>query len=286
MNLVAGRTPGGAVWSSPQNMFDAHPDQIAMIRNHCRLLKTRAKAFLMLGKMLHPYELAVPQAAVALSVRRGGKWLKEDVPTPAILTSSWQSPDGRVGHLFVNTAETFQPLKVDLDTRNAPAEASYDAVVWRSTEDDTFRPLWHSRRLPASFSAELKPGEVLFVELRGSGQAKPSGFDRRTDCLIRPTALKAVFLSGTSDSCDEGEHHVLPNGRLSMDGSLALGRFPCSGRGAGQGCAGAEALDCDGFLALRLVLGPSPGVARRALCGDDPPSAAVDEGAPPLRLAA
>ena len=62
MNLVAGRTPGVAIWSSHQSMFEAHPDQIAMIRNHCRLLKTRAKEFLMLGTMLHPYELAVPQA--------------------------------------------------------------------------------------------------------------------------------------------------------------------------------------------------------------------------------
>ena len=92
MNLVAGRTPGGSIWSSHQNMFDAHPDQIAMIRNHCRLLKTRAKDFLMLGTMLHPYELAVPQVAIGIPVQRDGKWVREDVPTPAILTSSWQSP--------------------------------------------------------------------------------------------------------------------------------------------------------------------------------------------------
>jgi hypothetical protein len=42
MNLDAGRTPGGAIWSGHQNMFDAHADQITMIRNHCRLFKTRA----------------------------------------------------------------------------------------------------------------------------------------------------------------------------------------------------------------------------------------------------
>ena len=83
MNLVTGRTPGGAVWSSPQNMLDAHPDQIAMIRNHCRLLKTRAKDFLMLGKMLHPYELTVPRVEVTTAVRRGDKWTREPVPTPA-----------------------------------------------------------------------------------------------------------------------------------------------------------------------------------------------------------
>ncbi len=169
LNLVAGRTPGGAVWSSPQSMFDAHPDQIAMIRNHCRLLKTPAADFLMLGKMLHPYELTVPRADVAISVNRGAEWVKESVPTPAILTSSWQLPDGRIGHLFVNIAETPQPLDVNLDTRNAPAGSSYDAQVWRSTEDKAFQPLWRGRCLPVSYTVELKPGEVVFVELRSIG---------------------------------------------------------------------------------------------------------------------
>jgi hypothetical protein len=93
------------------------------------------------------------------------------VPTPAILTSSWQSPDERIGHLFVNVAETPQPLNVDLDARNTPAATSYDGQVWRSTDNDGFRPLWHGQRLPKSLSTELKPGEVVFVELCG-GAAK------------------------------------------------------------------------------------------------------------------
>ncbi len=167
MNLVAGRTPGGAIWSARQNMFDAHPDQIAMIRNHCRLLKTRAKDFLMLGTMLHPCELAVPQVAVGIPVQRDGKWVREDVPTPAILTSSWQSPDGRIGHLLVNIAETRQTMKVNLDTRNAPAASSYDAQIYRSTHGDTFRPLWQNQHVPQEFTAELEPLEVVFIELSG-----------------------------------------------------------------------------------------------------------------------
>ncbi len=169
MNLVAGRTPGGAIWSSHQNMFDAHPDQIAMIRNHCRLLKTRAKDFLMLGTMLHPYELAVPQVAIGIPVQKDGRWVHEDVPTPAILTSSWQSPDGRVGHLFLNIAETRQPLKVNLDASNAPARPSYDAQIYRSTQGETFRPLWQNQHVPHEFAAELEPLEVVFVDLDATG---------------------------------------------------------------------------------------------------------------------
>ncbi|NLY00374.1 MAG: hypothetical protein GXY83_30125 [Rhodopirellula sp.] len=166
MNLVAGRTPGGSIWSAHQNMFDAHPDQIAMIRNHSRLLKTRAKDFLMLGKMLHPYVLAVPAVNIRISVQKGGKWTQEDLPTPAILTSSWQSADGRIGHLFVNIAETRQPLTVNLDTRNAPAAESYAAQVYRSTEGEAFRQVWQSQAIPKEYAIELNPLEVVFVELR------------------------------------------------------------------------------------------------------------------------
>ncbi len=43
MNLVTGRTPGAAIWSSTASASAAHPDQIAVIRNHCQLLKTRAR---------------------------------------------------------------------------------------------------------------------------------------------------------------------------------------------------------------------------------------------------
>ncbi|MFZ2644423.1 MAG: DUF6259 domain-containing protein [Verrucomicrobiia bacterium] len=168
MNLVAGRTPGGSIWSSHQNMFDAHPDQIAMIRNHSRLLKTRAKEFLMLGRMLHPFELDTPKVAIGIPTQRNGKWVREDLPTPAILTSSWQSSDGRIGHLFVNIAETRQPLKVNLDTRNAPAANLYNAEIHRSTAGESFRPLWQDVKVPKEFAAELEPMETVFVELRGS----------------------------------------------------------------------------------------------------------------------
>jgi hypothetical protein len=146
-----------------------------MLRNHCRLLKTGAKDFLILGKMLHPYELAVPHVAIGVPVERDGKWVREDVPTPAILTSSWQAPCGRIGHLFVNIAETRQPLTVNLDSRNTPAANAYDARLYRSTEDQAFRPLWKNQHAPHVFTAELEPLEVVFVELSSTLLQKESG---------------------------------------------------------------------------------------------------------------
>ncbi|MEI8289272.1 MAG: DUF6259 domain-containing protein [Verrucomicrobiota bacterium] len=170
INLVTGRTPGGSIWSSQQSMYDAHPDQIAMIRNHSRLLKTRAKDCLMLGRMLHPVELKMPTLTIAAPAQRGGKWAQETMTTPAVLTSSWLSPSGRIGHLFVNIAESPQPVEVNLDTRNTSAARSYDAEIYRSTTGEIFKPLWQNEKLPKKFSTKLEPGEAVFVELHKSGQ--------------------------------------------------------------------------------------------------------------------
>lgn len=166
MNLVTGRTPGGAIWSSPQSMFEAHPDQIAVLRSHCRLLKTRAKDFLLLGQMLHPLELDVPQLTIQAPVDRPGQQ-KSEVLTPAVLTSSWLSPAGRIGHVFVNISESPQTVKVLLDARNAPAAAPCDAAIYRGSQDESFRPLWRAARLPQPFTTAVAPLEVVFVEIGG-----------------------------------------------------------------------------------------------------------------------
>lgn len=146
-------------------MSEAHPDQIAILRNHSRLLKTRAKEFLMLGRMLHPLKLDVPTLTIAAPLDKHSKD-KGEVPTPAILTSSWQSPDGRIGHLFVNISETKQPLNVRLDTRNVPARGTYDVELYESKDRSSFQPLWQGVQLPKEFARELAPMEVVFLELR------------------------------------------------------------------------------------------------------------------------
>lgn len=162
INLVTGRTPGIAVWSSPQNVAQAHADQITMIRNHCRLLRTPARDFLMLGRMLHPLEFDVPK--VSTEAIRGKS--RRTIEDPAVMTSSWQSPDGRIGHLFVNFTDTRQALRVVLDTRNLPTWAAADIQVYRSTGSGEFRSLGTSLRLPHELADELAPMECLFVELR------------------------------------------------------------------------------------------------------------------------
>ncbi len=124
----------------------------------------------MLGRMLHPYELAVPDLGLTVAVRRGPKWTSQPLPTPAVLTSSWQSPAGRIGHLFVNVSEKPRPLAISLDTRNLPAAGTYDVEVYRSTAGPALQPLWQKVKLPREYRTDLAPLETVFVELSASGR--------------------------------------------------------------------------------------------------------------------
>lgn len=183
VNLVTGRTPGAAVWSSRQDALDAHPDQITMLRNHSRLLKTRAKDYLMLGKMLHPLKLEVPKLRYTLHVDR----TEDAFEGPAVLTSSWQSVDGRVGHLLVNVSEAPQSLAFSLDSRNGPPFGRARVELFRSSRDGGFQPLWDDTPLPRQWAIELAPLEAVFVEIRpplasGSGD-RPFQGDRKRSSL-------------------------------------------------------------------------------------------------------
>ena len=164
VNMVTGRTPGNSVWSSHQNTLAAHGDQIAMIRNHCRLLNNGGQKYLMLGRMLHPYELNVPKATYKL----WGRGKPQEFDEPVVLTSSWQSPDGAIGHLLVNVGRSKQAVSLDLDARNASMPGRCDLDLWTSQGDAKFAPLARGATLPHKWDRDLAPGEVVFVEIRST----------------------------------------------------------------------------------------------------------------------
>lgn len=166
VNLVTGKTPGISVWSNPQQLFDSHPAPLTMVRNHCRLLKTRAVRFLMLGRMLHPYELDVPSQVYRVWTNSGGKGHTEDFSEASVLTSSWLDPDGNVGHIFVNPGEEARTVSLQLDTRNAPESPVANVEIWRSTADGDFQPLWQQAQLPKPLELELAPLEVVCIEIQ------------------------------------------------------------------------------------------------------------------------
>jgi hypothetical protein len=159
VNLVTGKTPAVSVWNNQKAMAKAHPDQIRMLRNHQGLLATEAKQYLMLGRMLHP--LAFAAETVSLKIGKS--------PTPfieqAVMTSSWQSPDGNVGHCFVNITDKPQRVSLSLDARGAAAWPKADIDLIRA--DPTTRdPLTRGAKLPHAYALELAPLEAAFIVLR------------------------------------------------------------------------------------------------------------------------
>ena len=166
VNFVTGKTPAVSVWSNQAAMAEADADQIQMLRNHASLLQTEAGRFLMLGRMLHSLPLEAPPLTLQFSVRREGKWRTEPFHDRAVLTSSWQSPEGLVGHLLVNVTNARQPLRFPLDTRNAPGWSKTDADLHRAAEPGAPTALFRGVSLPQECKLELEPLAAAFIVLR------------------------------------------------------------------------------------------------------------------------
>ena len=165
VNLVTGKTPAVSVWSNQQAMAEAHADQLKMLRNHMSLLKTEARRFLILGRMLHPLEFDVPTVTLQLGVAGPAGWRLEPFNERAVLTSSWQSPEGRVGYCFVNITDQKQALQVVLDARGAAGWHMADIDCYRG-ESAERQSLYRNAALPQPQALALEPLEAVFVVLR------------------------------------------------------------------------------------------------------------------------
>ena len=158
INLVTGKTPAASVWMFQSTMAAAHSDQIKMLRNHSHLMKTEAGRFLMLGRMLHSLELDVPSVVFQIK--------NKPFEDRAVLTSSWQSPEGNVGHCLVNITDANQPVQLQLDTRNAPGWAKADVDLYRADKPDEREHVLRNVFLPCEYALELSPLEAVFFVIR------------------------------------------------------------------------------------------------------------------------
>lgn len=161
INLVTGKMP---TVGTQMDMAKAHPDQLKVVRNHMHLLQTEVQQFLMLGKMLHSLDINVP----SITFKMGGKWHPNPVTERVVLTSSWQSHAGNVGHCLVNVTDEKQTVDLQLDTRNAPGWSSADIDLYRADKPDTCEHLLKGVSLPQRYVLELEPLEAMFFVIRPS----------------------------------------------------------------------------------------------------------------------
>ena len=168
VNLVSGKTPAVSVWSNQKAMAEAQADQIEMLANHVSLLQTEAQRFLILGRMLHPLVFDAPEITLKIPAKRNGAWKTEPFVERAVLTSSWQSPEGIVGHCFVNITTQKVSVAAAFDARAAVDWGAADADLYRADGAGTpvRQPLFRGAALPHRCGLEIAPLEAAFVVMR------------------------------------------------------------------------------------------------------------------------
>jgi hypothetical protein len=166
VNLITGRTPGISVWGSQSVVENCDPDPLTIVREHTHLLQRGGKDFLMLGKMLHPLVLKVPDYTYKISVQDSKGWHQEPFTEQAVLTSSWESADGRIAHVFVNPTPEAQALVVNLPT-DLPRRGSASTVqLYSSADGEQFGDVPFTKGQPYRLERQIAPLEVLCVVLR------------------------------------------------------------------------------------------------------------------------
>ena len=94
-----------------------HPSGYGPWRNLTQAQRTYARNYVVFGQMLRPAELKTPKVKVDVLLPEGKE--VPDPPTvdvPVVITSTWRSPEGKTGYLFVNW--TGEPQSVEMGLRN------------------------------------------------------------------------------------------------------------------------------------------------------------------------
>ena len=169
VNLVTGKTPAAAIWSSHQSMTEIDADQIRMLRNHMTLLKTEVRDFLILGRMLHPLEITVPSITFTIPAKRATGWKNEPFVEPAVLTSAWQAPDGKIGYVFVNISAEQQHIVIHLDARamTMGTPVNIDAYCGEST---TPQQVYRKIVLPQAHTLRLNPLDAVVLVVKPANE--------------------------------------------------------------------------------------------------------------------
>lgn len=98
MNLVCGKAPGVAVWTSPWDPARTHPFQTRLLRAHMALWSGPARDFLVFGRRIASAAPAVPPVELTL-VERDGR-THRTISAPSVLHGTWRAPDGRTGTVY------------------------------------------------------------------------------------------------------------------------------------------------------------------------------------------
>jgi len=159
LNLVCGKTPAGAVWSRVLDAGEVAPTIFHMLKASTQMMRTPARDYLILGKMLHPPRLNVPKKTITFWDWRAKK--RYELDFPVVLVSAWEHPRGRGrGYILANISLKAQRISLPL-VGSGMAE-----VVIRDSGSGASR---RQVKLPTRIDVSVAATDCVFVEVIPGG---------------------------------------------------------------------------------------------------------------------
>lgn len=163
--LVWGEVP--TIWYSDEKLSELNePEEREMANYLTRIIQarsTRAKPFLVYGRMLRPPDIQVPLLYIAGA--RQIPYTGADHPpfyTPSVLSSAWRAPSGDVGFIFTNISQQSVScdLTIDPGVVDAPPGGAYVISQFLNGE---YSLINGTATLPFQAAIRTEPLDVLIV---------------------------------------------------------------------------------------------------------------------------
>jgi hypothetical protein len=141
--------------NNPQSNLLAYFKQIVQARSQY------ANEFLVYGEMQKQLNITVPQFLNAGA--NGIPYTGNNYPAfycPSVLTSSWKSPTGSVGHIFTNISNSVVAFSCQLPNYNY-GNAAFDII---KIQNGSFGVLQRNTTLPFTANLSLLPNDVVIIK--------------------------------------------------------------------------------------------------------------------------
>ena len=124
MNLVCGKAPAVATWSSWLDPATVEASQRRLLRSHFELWRGPARDYLVFGKRVASAPLAVPSMPITFTDWPSGK--HQTFSVPSVLSTTWERSDGRRGEVLACISQS--PVTILVAGRSLhlePGEATF-----------------------------------------------------------------------------------------------------------------------------------------------------------------
>jgi hypothetical protein len=158
-NFVFGSLPAGSpqtAYKKPVNELPQGCDErILLMARHACALSAAFPQYIILGKMLRPDPLDVPDIQIPFVGMDFAGWKKKTLPVPAVLHCLWQGPDRSRAYALANISDS--PRRLTLPC----ASDIKEAVLWINGKETP-----HRLKPAGGFDFTMAPLDAAVLELK------------------------------------------------------------------------------------------------------------------------